>query len=543
MTILPLGDAAAVQHLDGPIDAAMATRVRALAGAIARQPPAGVTDVVPAFASVAVFFDPVRAAAFEELRAELEALATSPPSLVVEVGAARVVEVPVAYGGADGPDLSVVAAHSGLTPDEVIARHAAGDYLVHAIGFAPGFPYLGGLDPRLATPRRASPRASVPAGSVGIGGAQTGVYPFATPGGWNLIGRTPLALFDPGRKPAALLRTGDRVKFRAVPASEAVFHSEPAAKPSRPAPAGMEVLKPGMFTTVQDAGRPGHRADGVPGGGAADTLALRLANLLVGNEQHAAGLECTLVGPELRFNRDTLVAWGGATTAALPSWRPVPVRAGDALTIGPLSRGCRGYLAIAGGVETPPQLGSRGTYVRGALGGFDGRALRVGDVVPVGAGCSRASTGQWHIDERLLPAYANPVTVRVVTGAHGADFEDWRGRAFTVSPQSDRMGARLVGTLPRLAPPRELVSSPVAPGTIQVPPDGQPIVLLADAQTIGGYPQVAHVISVDLPLVAQLRPGDTVRFTEVTLAEARRLVLARERALGLLREGLAQKFR
>ena len=543
MTILPLGDAAAVLHLDGPIDAVMAARVHALARVIARRPPVGVTDVVPAFASVAVYFDPVRSAKFEDLRLELETLATTQVEVLAGADAVRVVEVPVAYGGEHGPDLESVAANCGLTTDEVIALHAAGDYLVHAIGFAPGFPYLGGLDPRLATPRRASPRASVPGGSVGIGGAQTGVYPFVTPGGWNLIGRTPLALFDPGREPAALLRTGDRVKFRAVPSSEVRPGNGVVAKPSRPTPTGVEVLKPGMFTTVQDAGRSGHRAEGVPSGGAADDFALRLANLLVGNDEGAAGLECTLVGPTLRFDRDTVVAWGGAVSEALPNWRPTLVRAGETLSLGPLSRGCRGYLAIAGGIATPPALGSRGTYVRGALGGLEGRALGGGDVLPLGPGSARVPSGQWHLDERLLPAYASPLTVRVVLGEHAAEFGEWCGRAFSVSPQSDRMGMRLSGTLPRLAPPRELVSSPVAPGTIQVPPDGQPIVLLADAQTIGGYPQIAHVISVDQPLVAQLRPGDSVRFTDVTLSEARRLILARERAVGLLREGLAQKFR
>lgn len=543
MTILPLGDAAAVLHLDGPIDAVMAGRVQALAGAIAREAPAGVTDVVPAFASVAVHFDPVRTTAFEELRVELETLATTQAGGLAGADAARVVEVPVAYGGEHGPDLESVAATCGLTSAEVIALHAAGDYLVHAIGFAPGFPYLGGLDPRLATPRRASPRASVPRGSVGIGGAQTGVYPFATPGGWNLIGRTPLALFDPGREPAALLRTGDRVKFRAVPSSDVRPGNGLVAKSSRPTPTGVEVLKPGVFTTVQDAGRPGHRAEGVPRGGAADDFALRLANLLVGNDEGAAGVECTLGGPTLRFDRDTLVAWGGAVSEALPSWRPTLVRAGETLSLGPLSRGCRGYLAIAGGIATPPALSSRGTYVRGAFGGLDGRALREGDLLPVKPGTGRMPSGQWRIDDRLLPPCESPVAVRVVLGAHAAEFEQWRGRLFSVSPQSDRMGVRLGGTLTRLAPPRELVSSPVAPGTIQVPPDGQPIVLLADAQTIGGYPQLAHVISVDQPLVAQLRPGDTVRFTEVTLGEARRLAHARERAVGLLREGLAQKFR
>lgn len=535
MTIHPLGDAAVVLELEGAIDAAMAARIRALTEAVARHRPAGLTDIVPAFASVAVFFDAAHAAPFEELRA---ALGKAAADLRAEDGASasRVVEVPVVYGGRHGPDLAAVAAHTGLAEPDVVARHAEGDYLVHAIGFAPGFPYLGGLDPRLATPRRATPRALVPAGSVGIGGAQTGVYPFATPGGWNLIGRTPLALFDVRRTPSALLRAGDRVRFRAVREDEAAFAPEQGAAPIAAGP-GVEVVSPGLFTTVQDGGRVGHRAEGVPLGGAADPFALRLANLVVGNDEGAAVIECTLTGPTLRFSRDTLLAWGGAETAALPAWRPIEVRAGETVAIGALRGGARGCLAIAGGFAVTPVLGGRGAYPRAGWG----RALRAGDVLPMTL-TSRRVTGKWCVDARILPAQASVPTVRVIAGAHAAEFEAWEGREFPVSAQSDRMGVRLGGTVSRRAAARELVSAPVAPGTIQVPPDGQPIVLLAEAQTIGGYPRLAHVITADLPLVAQLRPGGCVRFAPVSLDEARAALLARERALGLLREGLAGKF-
>ncbi|MDP3070051.1 MAG: 5-oxoprolinase subunit PxpB [Opitutaceae bacterium] len=540
MRVELLGDAAVVLHLDGAVDAALAARVRAIAAAIGRGGLAGATDIVPAFASVAVFFERAPTAAFAVIEAELRALvagagteANPPPG--------RVLEVPVVYGGEHGPDLGLVAAHTGLTEAEVVARHAAGEYLVHAIGFAPGFPYLGGLDPRLATPRRATPRALVAAGSVGIGGAQTGVYPLASPGGWNLIGRTPLALFDPRREPAALLSAGDRVRFRAVAGAEAEFAERASAASPSGCAADIEVLRAGMFTTVQDAGRRGHRAAGVPLSGAADPLALRLANLIAGNDETAAGLECTLVGPTLRFHRDTVIAWGGASTAALPSGRPVVVRAGETLTIGALPRGCRGYLAMGGGVTVPAVLGSRSTLVRAGLGGVDGRELRDGDGLQIGEG-RQLTGGRWRIDERILPHYSAAPTVRVVAGAHARDFQGWEGQEFSVSTQSDRMGVRLGGAVARRGPARELISTPVAPGTIQVPPDGAPIVLLSDAQTIGGYPQLAHVITADLPLVAQLRPGDAVRFVDVSLEEARRAAGAVERALGLLREGLARKF-
>ena len=304
------------------------------------------------------------------------------------------------------------------------------------------------------------------------------------------------------------------------------------------------VKRGGLLTTVQDLGRRGHRSSGVPLSGAMDPFALRVANLLVGNAEDAAALECTLRGPELVFSADTVVAVTGAVFAGVPAWRPWVVRADVPLKLGPVQRGCRGYLAVAGGIGVAPVLGSRSTYLRAGLGGFQGRALRDGDVLPATATVRRVGE-HWRIDERILPAYATVPRVRVVRGAQAAEFGSaLRGAEFRITPQSDRMGLRLGGPrLLRIGGAVELVSSAVAPGTVQIPPDGQPILLMADAQTIGGYPQAAHVVSVDLPLVAQLRPGDGLRFEAVSLAEAQELILAQERSLALLREGLLEKIR
>lgn len=304
----------------------------------------------------------------------------------------------------------------------------------------------------------------------------------------------------------------------------------------------MTVIHAGLLTTVQDLGRRGHRADGVPLGGAVDAFALRLANLLVGNDEAAAALEFTLVGPELEFASDTTIAVGGGDFGGPPRWQPVRVRAGERVKFGPARSGCRGYLAIAGGIEVPAVLGSRGTYLRAALGGLDGRKLRDGDVLRA-AEIAREVVGRWHIDERILPPYSAVPTVRVVRGAQADEFDGTFGAVeFKVTPKSDRMGVRLAGPVVARSGAGELVSATVVPGTVQVPPDGQPIVLLADAQTIGGYPQIAHVVSVDLPLVAQVRQGDSVRFRAVTLETAHELVLAREHALAMLREGLTGKI-
>ena len=289
------------------------------------------------------------------------------------------------------------------------------------------------------------------------------------------------------------------------------------------------VIRSGMLTTVQDLGRRGHRAAGVPLGGAMDAMALRVVNLLVGNAEDAAALEFTLTGPELVFTADT-------------RWQPVRVRGGERVKFGAARTGCRGYLAVAGGLDVPVVLGGRGTYLRAALGGLEGRALRDGDELRAAA-VSRQMVGRWQIAERILPSYSSAPTVRIVRGAQAGEFDGpLTTVGFKVTSKSDRMGVRLIGPEMVRRDARELVSATVAPGTVQVPPDGQPIVLMADAQTIGGYPQIAHVISVDLPLVAQLKPGDTLRFREVTLQAAHQLILDRARALALLREGLAQKM-
>jgi inhibitor of KinA len=226
----PLGDRAVMITLGATIDEATHRLVRSASARIDQRPPAGFVDQVPAFVSIAVHYDPLIAArgtsktpyerVVDDLSGALDGLTAErlPP--------ARVVEVPVSYGGALGPDLDDVARAHEITADEVVRIHTSGDYLVYMVGFMPGFAYLGGLSPKLATPRRTTPRTIVPAGTVGIGGSQTGVYPLDSPGGWNLIGKTPLAVFDIARPQPALLATGDRVRFRAI--TETDFRNWPA---------------------------------------------------------------------------------------------------------------------------------------------------------------------------------------------------------------------------------------------------------------------------------------------------------------------------
>jgi inhibitor of KinA len=224
MKLEPMGDSAVVATLGSGIDEATLASVLSLSGAISAAGRAGITDVVPAYASVTAFYDPAQFAdsggdSYGAVCRFLESCAGraagAPPG-----PAPRLVEIPVCYGGVFGPDIGIVAEHCRVGADEVAALHSGADYLVHAIGFTPGFPYLGGLPEALRTPRRDTPRAHVRAGSVAIGGSQTGVYPVDSPGGWRIIGRTPVELFRPLLSPAALLRPGDRVRFRAISAAE-----------------------------------------------------------------------------------------------------------------------------------------------------------------------------------------------------------------------------------------------------------------------------------------------------------------------------------
>jgi antagonist of KipI len=340
---------------------------------------------------------------------------------------------------------------------------------------------------------------------------------------------------------------------------------------------GIKVRRGGLLTTVQDRGRFGYRGIGMPVSGALDEPAMRAANLLVGNEAGLPVLELTLGGPALYCHRDTLIALCGghlpaaADGAELPYGRPIFVRGGTALDIGYARTGCRAYLAVAGGFQAAAAMGSASTYVRGGIGGATGsagRALKAGDTLGVcppsrgaaalaaalaarleASGSRRAwHAADWFVQPELFPAYGDAYTVRAIIGPEHDRFSPEGRRRFweedyILSPQSDRMGSRLQGPALELSDPYQMVSEAVAPGTVQVPPNGQPIVLAADCQTTGGYPRIAHVAAVDLPLLAQMRPGQAIRFEPVDIAEAQELLAVREHGLLLLEAGVQSRIR
>ena len=526
MALIDVGDRAVAVVVEDADAASRMAAVRGLAVAIHEADLPGVTDVVPSPGRVTVVYDPLRMSSHASLRARIEAVEAAGVGAVASGDVARH-EIPVCYGGDLGPDLDEVCTIHGIDSDRFVALHTEPDYLVEAIGFLPGFGYFTGLPARLATPRRTTPRRVVPAGSVGIGGGQTGAYPCASPGGWNLVGATPTRLFDASRPRPALLAVGDRVRFVAIDRDEFERRTsyEVAATKDVGAVAGtITVVKPGLFTTIQDLGRPGHRAAGVPLSGAADPVSLQLANRLVGNAATAAALEITLLGPDLRFERDAVVALAGAMFPGMPSAAAVSVCAGETLSLGHATTGCRGYLAVAGGIDVQEVLGSRSTFSPARLGGLRGLPLAAGDALPVGRARGVASLSGVEGRPSLVGPMAETVTLRIIPGEQFAFAgESLWSTTHTTSSRSDRMGVRLdgpplgggdtAGSLPSVA---------VLPGTVQLPPDGKPIVLLADAQTIGGYPVIGHVIAADLPLVAQLRPGDSVHWREATIDEAHR---------------------
>jgi biotin-dependent carboxylase-like uncharacterized protein len=330
----------------------------------------------------------------------------------------------------------------------------------------------------------------------------------------------------------------------------------------------IRVLGAGLLTTLQDGGRHGYAAIGVGAAGAMDDVARRLANILVGDAEDSATLELTLRGPRLSFAVDTLIAITGADVeahcghAAVPTWRPVLLRAGAELTLGGTRHGVCAYLAVAGGIGLEPVLGSRSTDVNARLGPIP-HPLAVGDVLPAAAAPASLCPDLWRklrADSRDVSAFpswsldptpwfdgSGAKPIHAIAGAHfdALDSASQRalfGASFRVGVDSNRVGFRLQNVALSLREPLELISEGTTPGTIQLPAGGTPIALMAEAPPTGGYPRIAHVIAVDQPRLAQRRPGDTVRFAQTDLADAQMRYLAREQAIAQLSASVRERL-
>ncbi len=323
----------------------------------------------------------------------------------------------------------------------------------------------------------------------------------------------------------------------------------------------VSVLRPGLLTTVQDHGRHGFQHLGVVPGGAMDEVSLSLANALVGNEPDAAALELTILGPELVFAEETLLALAGAEFhGSFPRHRPVLVPAGAKVSLGRVQRGARAYLAVAGGFSVEPALGSRSTYLPGKFGGYQGRALRRGDVLTLRPDASilsrrryqklkrkKGASVQWLSPMPTLPEH-EPVVLHAMESLDIASFDAASQRAFfdsvwKIAPESNRMGFRLQGPALARASADEILSGPISLGTVQVPANGVPIALMADHQTTGGYPRIAEIASADVPRLAQLAPGGTVHFARCSLETAVELRRDAKRRIDALLQGIEWEFK
>ena len=327
----------------------------------------------------------------------------------------------------------------------------------------------------------------------------------------------------------------------------------------------VRIIRPGLLATIQDLGRHGFQQYGVVVGGAMDSLSIRLANVLVGNEEGEAAIEVTLMGTSLQFEEDTLISITGGNLnpvidgSPVPLWRPVFVKKDAVLSFAGCKSGCRAYIAVAGGFSIPNVMNSKSTYIRGEIGGFKGRTLREDDVIPLAEENSFSLKVKKALQKKLkhnsfvavdwyipLERYLIGKVVRVVKGTEFETFSEsaqkqFFEQEFQITPQSDRMGYRLSGPSLQLEQPFELLSEAVANGTIQVPSDGNPIVLLADRQTTGGYPRIGQIAAADLPIIAQMKPGDRVRFKEISLDEAEQLYMEREKEIKQIRTALLLK--
>ncbi|MFE6968310.1 carboxyltransferase domain-containing protein [Isoptericola sp. NPDC057653] len=535
MRVLPARDDALLVEVDD------LRQALALHAALRDDPVPGVAQTVPGARTLLVPFDPWRLPA-ARLAEVLRERASAARQVTGDGDGGRLVEIPVVY---DGEDLAEVAQLLGWSEAEVVRRHTAASWVVGFVGFAPGFAYLTGDDAGLVVPRRETPRTRVPQGSVALAGPYSGVYPRASPGGWQLVGRTDAVTWDPDRDPPTPWSPGDRVRFTAV--REGVRTGAPApgggsgagrrlgpptgsgAAAPDAAQGGLEVLAPGPQALVQDLGRPGLAHLGVSASGAADPRSLRAANRAAGNPVGAAAVEAVGGGLRLRARGEAVVALAGAdpravlrrddgATHLVPRARAFRLRDGDELELAAPERGHRTYLALHGGVGVPPVLGSRSTDVLAHLGPAllaPGVLLRRGR-----AGGAVAADDVGAPDPATLPAPGGLTTLPVVLGPH----DDWftadavgalTGQVWTVTERSDRVGLRLAGDpLARAdgARGRELPSEGCVTGALQVPPDGLPVLFGVDHPLTGGYPVVAAVASTHTWLLGQLPPGARLRF-------------------------------
>ncbi len=427
----------------------------------------------------------------------------------------------------DGADLAEVAELTGLGIEGVIAAHCRQQWTVAFAGFAPGFGYLVGENEALNVPRRSSPRTAVPAGAVALAGTYSAVYPRRSPGGWQLIGHTAARMWDLDREQPALAAPGHRIQFRAVRETVALAPEPRTETPAPEVTSGLRIVSPGLQSLIQDLGRHGHSGLGVSVAGALDRASLRRANRLVGNAPSAAVIETVAGGLTVQAVGDQVLAVAGAPSElaittpgsrdAEPDRRTVPIATpfalldGETLGIGAPESGFRSYLAVRGGVDAAPVLGSRATDT---MSGIGPAPLTAGQLLPSGGDSESGVVGH----PELQPEFPGTgVTVLDVVPGPRADWfdaealESLTAQEWQVKPQSNRVGMRLDGTPLQRSRDGELASEGTVAGALQVPPEGLPVLFLADHPITGGYPVIAVVVDTQLDLAAQVPIGGRIR--------------------------------
>ncbi len=500
------------------LDAALA-----LHASLMSAPIDGIDEMIPAARTLMIRFRPEDAPAHVLARriADRDLSVRPPPT-------SDVVEIPVTYAG---EDLSDVARITGLSVQEIVKRHTESEFTVAFCGFAPGFAYLVGGDPALHVPRRQTPRTRIPAGAVAIAGQFSGVYPQASPGGWQLIGETSLKMWDLGRNPPALLRPGARVRFH--DASKRL--AAPAVStPRDPALAetvvSWKVVTSEMPALFQDLGRHGLAGMGVSASGALDRAALKAANRIVGNQPDQACLEISLgtfsftcftagVIGLTGARRPVMIRnmAGNAFAAGLDA--PLAVEPGDTVTLGAPGRGMRSYLAARGGFDVPAVLGSASTDTLAVIGPAP---VTSGTTLAVRRGRNpMESVSLSELPPAALPASGETVELDVILGPRA----DWftpeavatlQVQSWLVTPSLSRVGIRLHGDMPlRRLNKTELPSEGTVAGAIQVPHDGQPVLFLADHPLTGGYPVIGAVAEYHLDLAGQIPAHARIKFRPI----------------------------
>lgn len=498
-----------------------------------------ITFTIPAYCSLTVAYRP-SLITYEALLEKLKIIEQAP--FKKEKKDKRLLKIPVCYDPICAPDIEEVAKTKNLTINELIVLHTSITYDVYMLGFLPGFVYMGKLPEALEVPRKTNPRLRVPAGSVGLAGFQTGIYPSEAPGGWQIIGRTPYSIFEVNRVHPFLFEAGDRVIFEAIPYKNFEIYEKEnfigvknnskkntviSITGLRQTLTSLDFQKTGAQTLIQDKGRKDYLSSGVPQSGAMDKKAARIANELVGNEAEAPVIEMTLIGASITIRGKCQIAITGADLSpklnnrAVPMYETIDILEESILSFGFAKSGCRAYLAVGGSWQIPKILNSYSALP------YIGKTATPESFIKKGTSLkilARPFISKKSYPLSKRPTFPKSLRVSVIAGPEFKEFSNYSiahffSKGHRISQDSNRMGYRLEGHIMDFKPQRAIISSGIVPGTIQITHAGQAVILMADAQTTGGYYRIANVVSKDLDALGQLKPGDEVWFSLVSSPE------------------------